>query len=79
MRRKYIMSREDIYAANNTNKSMQRNGIVSKVKSVQNNNYYLLALLGMSIKENLCKIFHIIRQDKNKLTPQEGKADLNSH
>lgn len=60
MRRKYIMSREDIYAVNNTNKSMQRNGIVSKVKSVQNNNYYLLALLGMSIKENLCKIFHIM-------------------
>lgn len=60
MRRKYIMSREDIYAANNTNKSMQRNGIVSKVKSVQNNNYYLLALLGMSIKENLCTIFHIM-------------------
>lgn len=47
------MSQEDIYAANNTNKSMERNGIiVSKVKSVQNND--LLALLGMSIKENLC-------------------------
>lgn len=52
MRRKYIMSREDIYAANNTNKLMGRNGIAPKVKSVQN--YYLLALLGMSIKENLC-------------------------
>lgn len=51
MRRKYIMSQEDIYAANNI-KSMERNGIVPKVKSVQNN--YLLALLGMSIKENLC-------------------------
>ena len=33
MRRKYIMSREDINAANNTNKSMERNGIVPKVKS----------------------------------------------
>lgn len=37
MRRKYIMSQEDIYAANNVNKSMERNGIVPKVKSVQNN------------------------------------------
>ena len=52
MRRKYIMSREDIYGANNTNKSMERNGIVSKMKSVQN--IYLSALLGMSIKENFC-------------------------
>ena len=55
MRRKYIMSQEDIYAANNINKSMERNGIVPKVKSVQNN--YLLALLGMSIKEIYVKFF----------------------
>ena len=46
------MSQEDIYAANKIYKSMERNGIVPKVKSVQNN--YLFALLGMSIKENLC-------------------------
>lgn len=52
MRPKYIMSREDTYAANNRDKSMERSAIVSKVKCVQNNNY-LLALLGMSIKENL--------------------------